>query len=176
MGLHGEPKWCMLGLVAPTTYSQVLTANLRVARSRLGIEQESVAARMRALGYTSWKRQTVSKVERGDRRLLAEEIPALAIVLCTAVAALLEPAANVEDVKLPSGASINAGTVYRSVHGFYEIAVTWDGDEPVFSEVYTGQPEVRQSPWPPTVGMPTRAGQRIAELEAQLARLQQERG
>ena len=36
---------------------------------------------MRALGFTNWHRQTMGKVERGDRRLLAVEVMALARVL-----------------------------------------------------------------------------------------------
>ena len=52
------------------TYDQILARNLRAARARLGLGQESEAARMRALGHASWLRQTVSSAEKGRRRAI----------------------------------------------------------------------------------------------------------
>ena len=56
---------------------------------------------MRALGYTYWTRQTMSKVERGDRRVLAEEIPGLAYALMTSISALMAPRDEDEDSGAP---------------------------------------------------------------------------
>ena len=69
-----------------------LAANIRAERARKGLDQASVVNGMRDLGFSEWRRQTVSRVERGERRVLAEEICALTIVLGTSVAALM-PAA-----------------------------------------------------------------------------------
>ena len=66
-----------------------LAANIRAARARKRLQQSDVVAGMRALGFSEWHRQTVSRVERGERRVLAEEICALATVLETSVAALM---------------------------------------------------------------------------------------
>jgi transcriptional regulator with XRE-family HTH domain len=160
--------------MAPHTYGEILARNLRAARSRIDIGQESAAARMRALGYNAWLRQTVGSTERGRRRPTAEEIFALAIVLQTTITALMAPAAEDHEVDLPSGAAVNAGTVYRSATGYYEAAIGWDGDEPVFSHVYTGQPEDRSPKWPP-VGMSAGTARRIMELEEQVSTLQRAR-
>ena len=46
--------------MAPHTYGEILARNIRAARSRIGIGQENIAVRMRALGYEAWIRQTVS--------------------------------------------------------------------------------------------------------------------
>ena len=66
-----------------------LAANIRAARARKRLQQSDVVTGMHALGFTEWHRQTVSRVERGERRVLAEEICALATVLETSVAALM---------------------------------------------------------------------------------------
>jgi hypothetical protein len=42
------------------TYAGVLSRNVRAARGRVGLDQEQLARRMRALGYTAWVRQTVT--------------------------------------------------------------------------------------------------------------------
>lgn len=45
---------------------------------------------MRGLGY-KWKRQTVSELERGERRLLAEELIGIAMALKIPASRLLDP-------------------------------------------------------------------------------------
>jgi transcriptional regulator with XRE-family HTH domain len=77
--------------MAPVLYGKILSRNIAAARTRLDIDQEEVASRMRKLGYAAWIRQTVSATERGRRRPTAEEIPGLAIALATTVARLLQP-------------------------------------------------------------------------------------
>lgn len=66
-----------------------LAANIRAARARKRLQQSDVVTGMRDLGFTEWHRQTVSRVEHGDRRILAEEVCALATVLETSVASLM---------------------------------------------------------------------------------------
>jgi transcriptional regulator with XRE-family HTH domain len=161
--------------MAPHTYGEVLARNLRAARSRIDIGQESVAARMRALGYTAWLRQTVGSTERGRRRPTAEEVFALAYVLQTSVPALMAPTAEDEVVDLPSGLAIDASSAYRSAYGTYDHALYWDGDEPVVHPVFGGTPDEGRVPrWPPYRDTPGMA-RRIRELEEQVAVLQQGR-
>jgi transcriptional regulator with XRE-family HTH domain len=156
--------------MAPHTYGEILARNIRAARSRVDIGQENVAVRMRALGYQAWIRQTVGATERGRRRPTAEEIFALAYVLQTSIQALMAPTADDELVGLPSGASIDAGSVYRSSTGMYDHAIFWDGDEPVWSEA---PGEARTPVWPP-IGMSAGTGQRIADLQEQVSKLRQQ--
>jgi transcriptional regulator with XRE-family HTH domain len=84
------------------TCGEMLAANLRAARARAGLGQELVAARMRAFGYGEWRYQTVGVVEKGKRRVMAEEIMALAWVLETNLPALMSPTGS-DDVRFPSG-------------------------------------------------------------------------
>lgn len=150
--------------MASHTYGEILARNIRAARARIGIGQENVAVRMRALGYDAWVRQTVSKSERGDRRMLAEEVFALAYALQTTIAALMAPGADDQAVSLPSGATIDAGDVYRSAVGTNIMTIWWDDDKPVWTEVTP--PRV----WPPVV-MSAGTGQRITDLQDQVADL-----
>ena len=71
------------------TYGEILAANFRAARARCALDQEEVAARMRALGYSKWRYQTVGVAEKGKRRLAAEEIIGLARALETTIGALM---------------------------------------------------------------------------------------
>lgn len=118
--------------MAPHTYGEILARNMRAARSRIGIGQANVAARMQALGFTQWVPQTVSKSERNDRRLLAEEIFALAWALEVSIAQLLEPSPSDGMVEFPVRAALAAKSVSDSVRGSYDGSVTWKGDSPVF--------------------------------------------
>lgn len=154
--------------MAPPTYDEILARNIRAARSRLDLGQESAATRMRALGYTSWLRQTVSNTEKGRRRASAGEILGLAIVLQTSMSALMAPTVDDEIVGLPSGAEIDAASVFRSANGMNDGAIWWDGDEPRWDEEAT-----QHRVWPP-VGMSASTGQRIRDLQEQVAKLQQQ--
>jgi transcriptional regulator with XRE-family HTH domain len=73
----------------PDIARETIIDNVRAYRARRRLDQADVVREMRALGYTNWHRQTMSKVERGERRLLAEEIVGLAKVLATFPAHLL---------------------------------------------------------------------------------------
>jgi len=116
-----------------TTYGDVLARNIRAARSRKGLNQETLAARMRALGYTAWLRQTVANVEKGRRRATAEEILGLGYALETSIAALMKPTDDDKLVTFPSGRSIAAWWVQRSAAGFNDSAVEWNDDIPGFA-------------------------------------------
>jgi len=113
------------------TYGAVLARNIRAARSRLDINQESLAARMRALGYSAWLRQTVSDTERRRRRITVEEVFGLAWALETSIGSLMRPAGEDLAVTLPSGALIGATSVSEMVgRGVNNGAVKWAGDSP----------------------------------------------
>jgi transcriptional regulator with XRE-family HTH domain len=90
-----------VGVVIPL--ADVLTRNVRAGRARRGLDQELVASRMRALGFSVWVRQTVARVEGGKRRLTAEEMFGLALALETRITSLLEPVRDEGPVGLPSG-------------------------------------------------------------------------
>lgn len=114
------------------SYGTVLAKNVRAARARKGLDQEPLAARMRALGYPAWRRQTVASVEKGNRRLTAEEIVALALALQTTIGALMEPAADDEFVSLPSGQLVRGVTVSVSIRSGYDSTIMWEGNVPRF--------------------------------------------
>ena len=111
------------------TYAEVLERNVRAARVRIGLDQEQLARRMRALGYSAWVRQTVTRVERGGRRLTAEEIPGLGFALETSVAVLLDPTPDDESVELPSGQVIYAETIRASIRFRNDRSIRWDDDD-----------------------------------------------
>jgi hypothetical protein len=122
--------------VEPKTYAEVLSANFRAARARIGLGQEMVAARMRALGFSEWRYQTVGVVESGKRKLSAEEVMALAWVLEISISALMRPAEEDAEVRFRSGDCISARSVAMSATAYNDQAVTWEGangDEPKFT-------------------------------------------
>jgi transcriptional regulator with XRE-family HTH domain len=114
-------------------YGEVLARNVRGFRNRKGIGQKSLAARMRALGYTAWFTQTVGKAERGERRITSEEVLGLAYSLDVTVRQLLSPQPDDKRVQLPNGESVEVLSVQRMLAGSNDGAVTWNGDVPVFS-------------------------------------------
>jgi transcriptional regulator with XRE-family HTH domain len=114
------------------SYDEVVAANIRAARSRAGIGQERLAARMRALGYTAWLRQTVSKTEKNERRLPVSEVIALSYALETTTRALLQPTDDYRMVELPGGSIMAARSFMASVRGIRDGAIRWQGDSPVF--------------------------------------------
>lgn len=117
-----------------STYRDVLARNLRAARSRLDISQQSLAARMRALGYEAWLHQTVGNVEKGKRRVTAEEILGLSYALETSVAALMMPTEDDRSVAFPAGQSVKVTSVRYSVIGYTDKSVRWADDLPEFSD------------------------------------------
>ena len=98
-------------------YGEVLARNVRGQRTRKGIGQKSLAARMRALGYTAWFTQTVGKAERGERRITSEEVLGLAYALEVTVRQLLAPQPDDKRIQLPSGDSVDVLSVQRMLAG-----------------------------------------------------------
>jgi hypothetical protein len=119
------------------SYGDVLARNIRGARARLGIGQESAAARMRALGHHGWIRQTVSSTEKATRRVTAHEVFCLALALETSISALTTATADDEAVALPGG-SVSFRSVEKLATGFNDHAVQWKDDTPVFSAGKSG--------------------------------------
>lgn len=132
------------------TYGEVLARNIRAARSRAGLQQEPLAARMRALGYSAWLRQTVANVEKARRRVTAEEILGLSLALQTTMAALMAPDDDDKTVDLPSGHVMSAAFTQLSAYGFHadSAAVTWESDSPVFPQLGSVQPSWQAAPSP----------------------------
>ncbi len=141
---------CILGFVA-VTYADVLAKNVRAARARRGLEQEPLAARMRALGFSAWRRQTVASVEKGARRLMAEEVFGLALALETRFTALLEPAREDGPIGLSSGAEVPFLAVHELIWGGSDYTVRWDGEVPSFpaEDPKPGYAAEREYPLPP---------------------------
>lgn len=88
---------------------------------------------MRSLGYEAWLHQTVGNVEKGKRRVTADEIFGLSYALETSVAALMMPTEDDKGVELPSGHSVSVTPVRRSVLGYPDESVRWVEDSPEFS-------------------------------------------
>lgn len=129
--LRGALSSCILGRVT-VSYAEVLAKNMRAARARLGLEQEPLAARMRALGFSAWRRQTVASAEKNTRRLTAEEVLGLAVALETRITALLEPVQSDDPIALPSGAEMRFETMHELIWGGSIHGVQWNDDVPSF--------------------------------------------
>jgi transcriptional regulator with XRE-family HTH domain len=110
----------------PTAYGEILAKNIRSRRARLGLGQESLADRMRRLGFTQWNRQIVGSTEKPTRRVTAEEIFGLALALETTMPRLLQPALDDKDLELPDARSLSVKSVAASAFDFNDGAVTWD--------------------------------------------------
>ncbi|WP_300610019.1 hypothetical protein [Trebonia sp.] len=146
--------------MAPDSYQTVLARNLRAARSRVGIGQANLATRMRALGFTQWVPQTVSKSERSDRRLLAEEIAGLAFALETTISRLMAPVDEDQVVELqPDGPAIAVHSVRLSATNRWVAGeIEWDGDKPVIARpdyppaMRDVMHRMAEGKWPPAEG------------------------
>ena len=84
-------------------YAELLARNLRAARAAAAISQADVAERMRDLGFGYWRRQTVARVEKAERRLTCEEALGLMVACETDLTAILYPAAEFTSIELPGG-------------------------------------------------------------------------
>jgi transcriptional regulator with XRE-family HTH domain len=128
--------------VPPTPYADVLAANIRAARSRKGLQQEPLAARMQDLGFSAWLRQTVANVEKGRRRVTAEEIFGLAVALETTIAALMTASDPDGWVQFPNGKSIHSVSVeLLAGRGRNDHAVQWpDGGTSAVFFAHTARP------------------------------------
>jgi hypothetical protein len=91
-----------------------------MARRRL--QQSDVAARMQALGY-KWVRQTVGETlkKKESRRLSAEEVMALAIVLETTVRELVTPHEEDAQIVFPAGIQVTGRRLLT-----FDRSLTWD--------------------------------------------------
>ena len=93
------------------------------ARSRGGLSEESVAERMRYLGYEEWGPQTVRDAETGEHRLTAAELLGLSLALEVSIADLALPTDGDQwVVRLPGGGKI-------PLRGF--VPIGWDDNLPV---------------------------------------------
>lgn len=63
-----------------TDVSRRVGHNLRVYRADRGFQQEDIAVRM-ASPHPTWKRTTVSQIERGHRAVTVDELLDLAVIL-----------------------------------------------------------------------------------------------
>lgn len=116
------------------TYGGVLARNVKNARVAAGLGQDLLAARMRSLGFSEWRYQTVGNVERGKRRLVVEEMLGLALALETTLQHLIDPSEGGRDeiIALPSGETVLSDFVTSLVYGMNARSVTWTDDKPEF--------------------------------------------
>ena len=122
--------------VAATSYAKVIVRNLRAVRTRRDLEQRDLVERMRQLGFLNWHRQTLSRIEQGQRKLLAEELLGLAYALETSIELLLAPAADeAGHISLGDG-SVAAADAAARVRGVTDGAIRWEGNTPVFTRAY----------------------------------------
>jgi transcriptional regulator with XRE-family HTH domain len=124
-------------------FSVIVGRSVRSARVARDLSQEQVAARMRALGFTGWLRQTVGQVERGRRRLIVDEVLALSFAVETSIAELIMPAADEEVVDLPSGQGVSVAVIRHSIRGNRAAGVRWIGDTlalPPTGEPFASEP------------------------------------
>lgn len=84
-------------------YRVILGRNISGDRGRLQLSQTAVATRMRELGFDDWHQQTVASIEKGKRRVTAEEVLGLVEALETTLVRLLSPIGGDLWVELPSG-------------------------------------------------------------------------
>ncbi|MGH3401220.1 MAG: hypothetical protein ACRDRJ_01675, partial [Streptosporangiaceae bacterium] len=112
---------------------------------------EPVATRMRALGFSAWRRQTVANVEKNMRRVTAEELLGLALALETSLMSLIQPTREDGPIGLPSGDWMPFLTVHGLIWGGSELTVTWDGDVPRFpvEDPPDGWAQIYDDPIPP---------------------------
>jgi 8-oxo-dGTP pyrophosphatase MutT (NUDIX family) len=115
----------------PVPYTDVLARNLRAARAIADISQADVGARMRSLGFTEWRRQTMGNAEKGTRRLTAAEVAGLAICLDIVIGDLVYPRDGAEgaQVVFPAGLVVSGRRLLSN-----DRSITWDGNTPVLSE------------------------------------------
>jgi transcriptional regulator with XRE-family HTH domain len=90
----------------PIAYASLVARNLRAARAAANLSQEDVGERMRALGFTSWVRSTMSLAEQGKRRVTAEEMVGLMVVFEVDLTALAYPPGDNQPVALPGGQEV----------------------------------------------------------------------
>jgi len=114
--------------MARDTYDAVLSANIRASRVRKNLDQAVVVDRMRDLGFTTWHRQTMGKVERGERRVTGLELFGLALAMEVSIPLLTTSSDPDGFVELPNGKVIHGISVERLAgRGVNDHAVQWPG-------------------------------------------------
>jgi transcriptional regulator with XRE-family HTH domain len=119
--------------MAPASYGDAILENIRATRARKKLDQDDVSERMRKLGYTSWHRQTLGKVERGERRLTASEVLGLALALGTNISVLL--AGPLDDVIELGDIQLSGQEVTSLAFGRNSRSIVWNGNVPAQREV-----------------------------------------
>lgn len=122
--------------MAPASYGDAILDNIRATRARKKLDQADVSERMRMLGFTSWHRQTLGKVERGERRLAASEVIGLALALRTNISVLL--AGPLDDVIELGDIQLSGQEVTSLAFGRNSPAIVWKGNVPARREVTAG--------------------------------------
>jgi transcriptional regulator with XRE-family HTH domain len=69
---------------SPVAIQRAIAANIRAERARARLSQQAVADAMQKRGFAYWRQQTTGATERGERRITADELTALAAVFGTA--------------------------------------------------------------------------------------------
>lgn len=120
-------------------YRLTLGRNMSGERGRLQLSQTAVAKRMENLGFDDWRQQTVANVEKGKRRLTAEELFGLTEALETTLARLLSTVGGELWVELPSGSDeyVPGAEVIRIANGGQGGTgmITWHKNTPVRNPV-----------------------------------------
>lgn len=111
------------------TYTQLVAANVRAARAAADLGQGDVSERMNALGFTEWRRQTVSLTERARRVPRADELLALSLCLQTTRDLLMTPPGATK-VILPGGQVVTLEGTGAPPRLWP--AAWWHGNEPRF--------------------------------------------
>ena len=106
------------------TVGTVLAGNIRAMRSLRWLSQEGLAERMRFLGH-DWSRTTVSEIERCARKLTAEELIALAVVLSATLAELGDP--HGQPVTLGQMEAISPAQFTGLLDGSTRLGLDWLG-------------------------------------------------
>jgi transcriptional regulator with XRE-family HTH domain len=123
--------------VALPSYAAVIVRNLRAVRARKGLEQRDLVERMRALGFTNWHRQTLSRIEQGQRNLLAGELLGLVVALEVTMPRLLEPQPDDKLAAFPDDKPLPVRYLQWLVwgEGTARSLIIWQGNVPVRREV-----------------------------------------
>jgi hypothetical protein len=118
--------------MADRAYGDLIPGNVAAVRARRGLDLRNVEARMRALGFEKWHRGIMGKIERGERRLLAEELLGLAYALETSIEVLITPAADERGYIQFGDGAVHMMHAAARVRGVSDGAIRWEGDKPVF--------------------------------------------
>jgi transcriptional regulator with XRE-family HTH domain len=116
-----------------TTYVAELAANIRAERSRRGLSQKSLAARMRELGF-AWSPQLVAKLEAGNRPLLAGELLGLCLCLNCSMPALIAASEDDHQIELTPDIAVTSAVVRDLAEGTYRRAIRWNDDDTIASD------------------------------------------